>query len=74
MPLTRIDRLTMSTDDLEAPPEDISLEELIEALKADQITIQEVRENEALRQRIRQIIVKQDMEEHREIYDRLAEI
>lgn len=64
----------MSTDDLKAPPEDLSLEELIEALEAGQITVQEVRESEALRQRIRRLIVKRDIEDHREIYDRLAEV
>lgn len=74
MPHNRVDGPTMSTDDLEVPPEDLSLEELIEALEAGEITTQEVRESEVLRQRVRRLIVKRDMEEHREIYDRLAEV
>ncbi|USZ67046.1 hypothetical protein NGM10_09920 [Halorussus salilacus] len=64
----------MSTDDLEVSPEGLSREELLHALKTGEITIQEVRENEALRQQVRQLIVKRDMEKHREIYDRLAEV
>lgn len=64
----------MSTDDLETPVEDLPLEELMGALETGQITIQEVRESEVLRQRVRRLIVKRDMEEHREIYDRLAEV
>lgn len=64
----------MTTDELENSPEDLSLEELMEALETGQITIREVRENETLRQRVRQLVVKQDMEEHRDIYDRLAEV
>lgn len=64
----------MSTDDLEVPPEELSPEELIDALNSGEISIQEIRESEALRQRVRRLIVKQDMEEHKEIYDRLAEV
>lgn len=64
----------MGTDDLEVPPENFSLEELMEALEAGEITTQEVRESEVLRQRVRRLIVKRDMEEHRDIYDRLAEV
>lgn len=64
----------MAAHDLDRPPEDLSLEELKDALQAGQISIQEVRENETLRQRFRRLVVKQDMEKHREIYDRLAEV
>jgi hypothetical protein len=46
----------------------------VEALKPGQISIQEVQESETLRQRVRQLIIKQDIEEHSEIYDRLAEV
>ncbi|QGA83479.1 hypothetical protein [Halomicrobium sp. LC1Hm] len=64
----------MSIDDLETDPEDLSLEELVEALKAGKLSFEEVRENDILRRRIGRLVVKQDMEEHRDIYDRLAEV
>ena len=64
----------MSIDDIETPPEDLSPEQLIEALDSGEVSVQEIRESEVLRQRVRRLIVKQDMEEHREIYDRLAEV
>ncbi|GEM_PF-3883931 len=64
----------MSIDDLETDPEDIPLEELVEALKAGEISFEEVRENDVLRRRIGRLVVKQDMAEHRDIYDRLAEV
>ena len=64
----------MSTDDRKGPPEDLSVEELIVALNNGQISMQEVQENETLRQRVRRLVVKQDIEEHRDIYDRLAEV
>lgn len=64
----------MAVDDLDRAPEDLSVEELKDALQTGQISIQEIRENETLRQQVRHLVVKRDMEEHREIYDRLAEI
>lgn len=64
----------MSIDDLETEPEDISIEELVEALKAGTVSFEEVRANDVLRRRVGRLVIKQDMAEHREIYDRLAEV
>jgi hypothetical protein len=64
----------MTTHDFEGPPEDLSPEELKDAFQAGEITVQEVRENETLRRRLRHLVVKRDIEEHRDIYDRLAEV
>lgn len=66
---------TMATTDAPDPPlEDRSIEELKEGLRSGDLTLQDLRENDAVRQRLRRLIVKQDMEEHREIYDRLAQV
>jgi hypothetical protein len=63
-----------TTDAPDRPLEDRSIEELKEGLRSGDLTLQDLRENDAVRQRLRRLIVKQDMEEHREIYDRLAQV
>lgn len=64
----------MSDDEIDTEPESLTVAELVEALESGEITLQEVRENETLRRRISRLVVKQDMEEHRDIYDRLADV
>jgi hypothetical protein len=54
--------------------EDMRPEQVAEALSTGDISIEEVRENEDLRRRINRSIVLWDMEQHSEIYERLAEV
>jgi hypothetical protein len=64
----------MTDEDLDRPLEELSFEELKEAYEAGHITIKHIRENEVWRKRINRLVLEQDMEEHRDIYDRLAEV
>lgn len=61
-------------DSLNQPLEDLSPEELKDALGSGDITIDDIRENEEIRERLHRLVVKMDMDEHRDIYDRLAEV
>lgn len=65
----------MSSEDEEPLElEDMRPEQVAEALSTGDISIEQVRENEALRRRINRSIVLWDMEQHSEIYERLAEV
>lgn len=64
----------METHDIERPLQELSPEELIESIESGELSIEDLLEDDDLRKRIRKFVVKQDMEEHREIYDRLAEV
>lgn len=59
---------------LDRPLEELSIEEIVVALQQGDVTVEDIRENEEVRQRINRRIVEMDMEEHSEVYERLAEI
>lgn len=59
---------------LDRPLEELSIEEIVVALQQGDVTVEDIRENEEVRQRINRRIVEMDMEEHSEVYKRLAEV
>lgn len=64
----------MTTHYLDRPLEELDLEGLVGAVRAGEVSLEGLRENDRVRNRLLRLIVKQNMEEHRDIYDRLAEI
>ena len=52
----------MTTHDLDRPLEELDLEELVEAVRSGEVSLEELRANDRVRKRLRRLIVTQDME------------